>query len=401
MKLLLKLLFAISLIFITPVMVDAATESDAESTIIVHYFYSSSCTVCKQVTEFLDDYLVDKDYIELKKYNIMEGGEIEDLFISVTNTFNRDRPEYPYIIIGGKDLQGLYQIKSDIDKVITHYLDNPEYSDIVNKVKNNEIILPSDFLPVDFSGQRTVTLPIIGEIELASFSLLLGAVFIGLIDGFNPCAMWILVFLITMLINLKDRKKMWILGLTFILTSGLVYYIIMMSWLQLVIQVALIKAFQIAIGILALIFSFYSLKHFWRQHKLDTGCEVTSVNSKRKLITKAKKVINNNNLLLAILGIASIAITVNIIELACSAGLPVIYTTMLAYNNLTAFQSAMYILVYVIFFMFDDLLIFTIAIISFRVTGISNKYAKYSNLLGGIIMLVLGIILIFFPGILL
>ena len=154
-------------------------------------------------------------------------------------------------------------------------MDNPDYTDIVEKIKDNQLILPSDFLTEDFNGGRTVSLPIIGEIELASFSLFLGAVFIGLIDGFNPCAMWILIFLITMLINLKDRKKMWILGLTFILTSGIVYYIIMMSWLQLVIQVALIKVFQIIIGVLAFVFAFISLKHFNRQRTLDTGCEVT------------------------------------------------------------------------------------------------------------------------------
>jgi hypothetical protein len=103
---------------------------------------------------------------------------------------------------------------------------------------------------------------------------------------------------------------------------------------------------------------------------------------------------------LALVGIISVAISVNIIELACSAGLPVVYSTMLAFHELSIFESALYILVYVIFFIFDDLLIFTIAAVSFRVTGISNKYAKYSNLIGGIIMIGLGILLLFFPEIL-
>jgi len=400
MKIFWKILFCFLFFVSIPISINAV-EAAQEDEVVVHYFYSSTCTVCREVTTFLDEYLVDKDYVNLIKYNVLEGGDNEAWFIEVTETFNRDNLAYPYIIIGGKDLQGLYEIKSDIDKVINYYLDNPDYSDIVEKIKNDEVIFPSDFLVEDFDGNRIVTLPIIGEIEFASFSLLLGAIFIGLIDGFNPCAMWILVFLITMLINLKDRKKMWILGLTFILTSGIIYYIIMMSWLQLVIQVALIQAFQIAIGILALVFSFISLRHFYRQTKLDTGCEVTNPENKRKLITRAKKVISNNNLWLAALGIAGIAITVNVIELACSAGLPVIYTTMLAYNDMGTYQSALYILVYVLFFMFDDLLIFTLAVITFKVTGISSRYAKYSNLFGGIIMLALGIILIFFPQILL
>jgi hypothetical protein len=352
------------------------------------------------VTEILDEYLEDKDHITLMKYDIILDRDKEALFLELVDVFDRSRATVPYIVIGGRDLQGLYEIESELIPTIEYYENQDDYVRIVDKVMNDELVLDSDFYVEDIEG-RTVNLPIIGEIELASFSLFLGAVFIGLIDGFNPCAMWILIFLITLLINLKDRKKIWILGLTFILTSGLVYYIIMMSWLQLVIKVAMIQAFQIAIGILALIFSVFSLKHVWHQHRIDTGCEVTNTKQKRRLMDRAKKIVNSKNIWIAMVGIAGLAVSVNIIELACSAGLPVIYSSMLAYHQVTSVQSALYILVYVIFFIFDDLLIFTIAIITLKVTGISNKYAKYSNLLGGLIMLFIGIALIFFPQILL
>jgi hypothetical protein len=306
----------------------------------------------------------------------------------------------PYIVVGGKDLQSTYEITGELELVIEYYRSNPNYTDIVEKVKNDEVIISSDFLAIDFSGERTIKLPIIGEVKLADFSLILGAIFIGLIDGFNPCAMWILVFLITLLINMKNRKKMWILGLAFILTSGLIYYIIMMSWLQIAVKLALIRAFQIIIGVLAIIMAIFSIRHFYKQMRIESGCVVSNPLEKRKLMVKIKKIINHNSLWLALVGIISVAISVNIIELACSAGLPVVYSTMLAFHELSIFESALYILVYVIFFIFDDLLIFTIAAVSFRVTGISNKYAKYSNLIGGIIMIGLGILLLFFPEIL-
>ena len=96
-----------------------------EDEVIVHYFYSSTCSVCREVTSFLDEYLVDKDYVTLIKYNVLEGGDNEAWFLEVTETFNRDNLAYPYIIIGGKDLQGLNEIKSDIEKVINYYLKNP------------------------------------------------------------------------------------------------------------------------------------------------------------------------------------------------------------------------------------------------------------------------------------
>jgi len=399
MKFLLKIFLAISLILM-PISIQADEIENDDNVITIHYFYSSNCTVCASVTEYLDGYLADVTDVLLVKYNILEGGDNEDWFIKTTDTFNRSSLSYPYIIIGGQDLQGKTEIISNIDKVLSYYRSNPDYVDIVEKVKNNELVLPGDFL-TEISIRETAIIPIIGEIDLSSFSLVLGAVIIGTIDGFNPCAMWILVFLITLLINLKDRKKMWILGLTFILTSGVIYYLIMSAWLQVVTRIIIIKFFQIAIGVLSIIFAFFSIKHFWRQYRYDTGCEVQSTESKRKLIIRAKRIISNNNLWLAIIGIAGIAITVNIIELACSMGLPFTYTTMLGYHNLSSLESALYILVYVIFFIIDDLLVFTIAVVTFKVTGISNKYAKYSNLFGGLIMLALGIILIFFPSILL
>lgn len=395
MKNLLKLCLILSILFL-PVSLQAETENE----VVIHYFMEHTCPNCAQVSELLDDLLADEDHVTLIKYNILRDQESEALFLDLIDVFDRDMATVPYIVIGGRDLQGLYEIESEIESTIDYYQERTDYTNIYDKVLNDEIILESDFYVESIEG-RTIDLPIIGEIELASFSLFLGAVFIGLIDGFNPCAMWILIFLITLLINLKDRKKIWILGLTFILTSGLVYYIIMMSWLQLVIKVAMIKIFQIAIGVLAIGFSFFSLKHFWHQHRLDTGCEVTDAKQKRRLMDRAKKIVNSKNIWIAMLGIAGLAISVNIIELACSAGLPVIYSSMLAYHQVTSVQSALYILVYVIFFIFDDLLIFTIAIITFKVTGISNKYAKYSNLLGGLIMLFIGIALIFFPQILL
>ena len=395
MKILIKLLLIISILFI-PMSVNAETDE----TIVVHYFMEDTCINCADVSEFFDDYLEDKDNVQVIRYEIIKNDDYRTLFFDTLEVFDRDTRFVPYIVIGGTDLQGKKEILSYTEEVIEYYEENQDYTDVVEKVINDQVVMHGDIIPNP--ARKVVDFPLIGEINLESFSLFLAAAFIGLIDGFNPCAMWVLIFLITMLVNLKNRKRIWILGFTFILTSGIIYYIIMISWLQIIDYFfTMIQAFQIAIGILAITFAFFSIKHFWVQMRLDTGCEVTTTKSKRKIIERAKRVIHKNNLWLAILGIIGIAITVNIIELACSFSLPVIYTSMLAYQNVGSFQSAMYILVYVIFFMLDDIIVFSIAVITLRVTGISNKYAKYSNLIGGLIMLFIGLSLIFFPELLL
>ena len=100
------------------------------------------------------------------------------------------------------------------------------------------------------------------------------------------------------------------------------------------------------------------------------------------------------------IGIITLAFSVNIIELMCSLGLPVTFTNMLVMNNVSGLNYGVYILIYIFFFMLDDLIIFLIAMFTLKVTGISTKYSRYSSLIGGIIMLVVGLLMLFAPNVL-
>ncbi len=153
------------------------------------------------------------------------------------------------------------------------------------------------------------------------------------------------------------------------------------------------------IGAFALIFGGYNISKFIKASKREDGCEVVSDNRRTKIIEKVKNIIKNKNLLLALLGVIALAATVNLIELACSAGLPLLFTQILAYNDLSTGMYLFYIIIYILLFLIDDIIIFSVAMITLRVTGISNKYTKYSTIIGGIIMLIIGVLLLFFPNI--
>ena len=172
----------------------------------------------------------------------------------------------------------------------------------------------------------------------------------------------------------------------------------MMSWLEIAISIMQKQIFQILIGLLAIVFAGLSFRHFWRSRNKEIGCDVSTDKQRSKLMKRIRDVVQKHNLWLAMAGVVGIALTVNLIELACSAGLPVIYTSMLAYHHIGSFKSVLYVLIYVFFFMLDDLIIFSIAIVTFKVTGISSRYQKYSSLIGGLIMLFIGLALLFFPN---
>ena len=114
---------------------------------------------------------------------------------------------------------------------------------------------------------------------------------------------------------------------------------------------------------------------------------------------RIKIIVKKQNLVIALLGVITLAITINLLELACSAGLPLLFTQILAYNDLSTGTYFFYIGVYILLFLIDDIIVFTVAMITMKVTGISNKYANYSTVIGGVIMLIIGFLLIFFPNI--
>jgi hypothetical protein len=105
---------------------------------------------------------------------------------------------------------------------------------------------------------KVLKLPVFGEISLARVSLPILTVMLAAVDGFNPCAMWALVFLISLLVGLRDRFRMWVLGGIFIITSGAVYYLFMAAWLNLLLFFGMLFWIRLAVGLLALSGGAYS-----------------------------------------------------------------------------------------------------------------------------------------------
>jgi len=148
-------------------------------------------------------------------------------------------------------------------------------------------------------------LPVLGEINPANVSLPAVTIILGLLDGFNPCAMWVLLFLISLLLGMEDKKKMWLLGSLFIIVSGLSYFVFMAAWLQFILFIGLVAGIRIAIGLLASGVGFINIKDWWQSRKSDgIVCKVSSNKDTRKTFEKIIKIIpirlNNiiNNILI-------------------------------------------------------------------------------------------------------
>jgi len=369
--------------------------------VTLYLFHGDGCPHCKEEMEYLKT--IEKKYKDLKivKYEVWYDKENSELLKRVQDTFKITTKGVPTNVIGSTVITGFgSSTGKTIERAVEYYQEN-DYEDIVSQVKDGsydgEIV--DNFSKNEKKSDEELSLntKIFGKVNLKRMSLITAAALIGLIDGFNPCAMWILLFLISVLIGMKDRKRMWALGLSFLITSALVYMVIMLSWISIAVKMTSIIWIRNIIAIIALIGGILNLRSFYKERK-ESGCEVVDDKKRKKIFSKIKKFTHEKNFFLALIGVIGLAISVNLVELACSAGLPIVFSELLVLNKTSEFMKFMYTLVYIFFFLIDDLIVFFIAMFTMKVTGISTKYNKFSHLLGGIIMIIIGVLLIFKPG---
>lgn len=360
---------------------EVKAEDNQNSEIKIYLFYGDGCPHCANEKKFLKELIKKYDNIEVIYYEVWNNAENDKLMNITKEKLGIERKGVPFTVIGNNGYVGYNEnIGYQIEEVIKELSDSNNNQD---KVK-------------DDNGMYVV--PIIGKVNARDVSLPLMAVVIGAVDGFNPCAMWVLLFLLSILIGMKNKKRAFCLGITFLVASASVYLLFMVAWLNIAISMTDIGILRFIVAIVALIGAAFNLKSYFK--KTEDGCSVADAKKKKKVFEKIKKFTSEKSFILAILGIIALAVSVNLIELACSAGLPLLFTQILSFNNLSTFWYGFYIGLYILFFMLDDLIIFFIAMFTMKLTGISNKYTKYSHLIGGILMLVIGILLIVKPGIL-
>lgn len=421
MKRIISLLFLLTFIFVFPFNVFAYEDDE----ITLYLFHGDGCPHCAAEQDYLEEIQEKYPELEIIKYEVWYNYENAELLEKVEEKFKIKRSGVPTTVIGNTVISGYNEsLSGKIERAIKYYMEN-DYEDVIVKIKAdmyvedkededvkgqekenvNDKIKNEDYIVDEFSKQEkksdesmTVDVPIFGKLNLKNVGLTTAAVVIGLIDGFNPCAMWILLFLISVLIGMKNRKRMWALGLTFLITSALVYMIIMLSWISIAVKITTVVLIRNIIAIIALIGAFVNIMSFIKSS--DSGCEVVDDKKRKKIFSRIKKFTSEKSFILALLGIMGLAVSVNLVELACSAGLPLVFSELLALNDISSFMKFMYTLLYIIFFLLDDLIVFFIAMFTMKATGISTKYGKISHLIGGIIMLLIGVLLLVKPDLL-
>lgn len=368
----------------------------------LYLFYSETCPHCHNEIEFLKALKQEIPELEIHAFEISKNKANVELLQKTAEEFEADSRFVPFTVIGKNYLTGYSNDAATGSQIRTLAEDCLEKNcpdlvgDIINGVETSDDSEPDDSKSNRVSLPEVIALPFFGDVEIKSLSLPVLTLVIGALDGFNPCAMWVLLFLISLLLQMQDPRRMWILGTAFILASGAVYFLFMTAWLNLFLFLGFIVWIRIIVGLVALFSGGYNLKEYWTNK--NSACKVAGSEKRQNTFSKLKAITQKKQLWLALLGIVLLAGAVNLVELVCSAGLPAVYTKVLTLSNLPVWQYYLYLLLYIFIFMLDDMIVFAIAMITLRATGLTTKYTRLSHLIGGLLMLIIGLLLLFKPG---
>ena len=352
-----------------------------ENVVNIYFFHGAECPHCAKEEVFLKK--LEEKYkgkIKVLRYETWHDSDNYELMLKVKEAVDEPANQsVPFTVIGEKDFIGYDDklIGEPMEKTLQAYLGDSGGETIIE--------------------ENTFKIPLIGEVDVRETSIFLIAIVFGLVDGFNPCAMWILLFLINMLFDMKNKKRMIVFGITFLFVSGLVYFLSMLG-ITGILSVLKASIIRTIIGIIGLVLGIYNIKKYITTRKKDTGCTVVDAKKRKKIFNRIKKFTQEKNFFLALMGVILLAISVNIVELACSSVFPATFSEILALNKITGLYRILYLVIYVIFYMLDDMVIFITSVSALEVTVNNTKYAKFGSLISGIIMILMGILLIFKPA---
>ncbi|MBI5570128.1 MAG: hypothetical protein HY914_09295 [Desulfomonile tiedjei] len=393
-------LLLLAVVILTALAAGSGQTGEPSAGTDVYVFWANGCPHCERALAFLGRLESEEPSIRVHRLEITRNPFHRDVFGKIAELHRIADPVVPFIVIGDRVFAGYYDDTSTGTELraAAFVCLTSRCADRVRPVLSGEPPLVGDERPAPSPGRRlpeTIRLPIIGSIATRHLSLPALTVVLGAADGFNPCAMWTLVFLMGLLVGMRNKRRRWALGVTFLAASAFVYYLIMAAWLNVLLFVGMVIWIRVGIGVVALSAGAFTLREFFLNPA--QVCDLAASERHQRVFAKLRALVSEPSLAIAATGIVLLAFAVNVVELLCSAGIPAVYTQVLALSDLPVWDYHAYLLLYILVFMLDDLLVFFTAMATLEVTGLTGRYVHWANLVGAVALLILGALIILRP----
>lgn len=385
----------------------------------IYLFWGEGCPHCEVAKPILQEIAEENPRIGYLDFEIYNDLENRSLFMTFASEFGFEPRAVPTIFIGERYWEGF---TTDIQREIESYLNtcqtsgcNDPGAEILagtslslteptptpTKPVPTPIVVEPEIEPIleptqePVSGQ-TITLPLIGTIDLSGQSLLVSTLIISFVDGFNPCSLWVLSILLSITLQTKSRKKVLIVGGVFLLTTATLYGLFIAGVYSVLRIISFMGWIQVLVALMALGFALVNIKdYFWYKE----GVSFTISDDKKPgIYQRMRGILRHSDSIWQLIGATIVfAAGIALVELSCTAGFPVIWSNILASQNVENVAFVLLLLVYILIYLLDELGIFLVAVFTLRSTKLEEKHGRVLKLIGGVLMLTLAIVMLVDP----
>lgn len=405
-------LAALALILLVSLATQPVSAQDtSDNPVIIYMFWGDGCPHCAAAEVYFEELAKQHPEVELRFYEVWNSQENQLKYVKMAEAAGFEAKYVPVIFIDDQYWEGFgEQLIPQIENLVNYCLvagcKDPGAGVIVPlpTIAPNPTVLPTA-PPAENTPEkpvqagRTIKLPLIGEISLESQSMTVATILIAFVDGFNPCSIWVLTMLLALTLHTGDRKRILIIGFVFIFVTSLVYALFIGGLFTFLTFVSFMTWIQVVVALVALVFAIINIKdYFWYKEGVSFTIDDTK---KPGLFKRMRGLVDNSKSLWGLVGATIVmAAGVSLVEFSCTAGFPVLWTNMLASQNITGGQFIFLLILYMLIYQIDELIIFFVAVFTLKASRLEEKHGRILKLIGGMLMLTLAGVMIINPNLL-
>ncbi len=380
------------------------TATDGTPTVRLYYFFSPTCPHCQAAKPFLAQLEHQNPWLDLQRYSVKDNRANARFYFDTARELGVEALSTPgfifcrQVVIGYDDANTTGQQLADAlrgcrDRRLAHPggATTPDSGDVTDGAP-----------PVSAAEQKaatTVSLPFVGTVDAKAFSLPVLTLVLAGMDAFNPCAFFVLLFLLSLLVHARSRTRMAIVGGTFVLFSGVVYFVFMAAWLNVFLIAGELRLITFVAGLVALLVAVLNIKdYFW--FKAGPSLSIPDT-AKPGLFRRMREIVTTGNMGPMLLGTVLLAIVANSYELLCTAGFPMVYAlTLTRAHDLATWQYYAWLAVYNVIYVVPLLVIVTVLTKTMGTRKLSEAEGRLLKLVSGFMMLGFALVLLLAPALL-
>jgi thiol-disulfide isomerase/thioredoxin len=381
------------------------TAADGSPVVRLYYFYSPTCPHCQAAAPFLDELDARWPWLEVQKYAVKDNRKNARFYYETALSLGTQALSVPGFIFCRQVLIGYDTAETT----------GAELARAIEACHEQRLANPGAPLPAPgaaggagagggattLAGEpagTTVNLPFVGSVDAKALSLPVLTLVLAGMDAFNPCAFFVLLFLLSLLVHARSRARMAVVGGTFVLFSGLVYFVFMAAWLNVFLGAGELRVVTVIAGLLALTVAALNIKdYFWFKEGPSLSIPESA---KPGLFRRMRDIVGTGNLGPMLASTVLLAIVANSYELLCTAGFPMVYTRVLTLAELETWEYYAWLAAYNVIYVIPLLLIVIVFVRTMGARKLTEREGRILKLVSGFMMLGFGLLLLAAPQLL-